>query len=173
MAITASTSAKNRVTRANERKSFFESAKAVISSAVSWNQGDLLYFDDAANLIKVVAATGNAATFLGIAENTVVSGKLQGPYAGLTAVTAAEAIADLVGPSFGVEAALKLKAADVFSPGDKVFLADAQDSQTVSVTDPGDANFIGFYQDSSKTAAAGDEGTILLIGRGKLGVAQI
>jgi hypothetical protein len=172
MAITASTAAKNRVYRSNARKSFFEDAQSVVSTAVSWNQGDLLYFDDATNLIKVVAATGNAATFLGIADNTVSAGKLVGPYAGLTAVTAAEAISALVGPSFGVEALMKLKSGDTFNPGDKVYLADGADSQTVTSTDPGDANFIGQYQGAAVTAGSTSEGVCLLFGRGKTGTVQ-
>lgn len=169
MAITASTSATNRVFRSNARKSFFENAKAAVSTAISWNQGDLLYLDTTAHLIKVVSATGTAATFLGIADNTVSAGKLVGPYTGLTPVTAAEAISSLVGPSFGVEALLKLKASDAFVTGGKVYLSDGSDSQTVSSVDPGDGKFIGFYQDAAKTAAAGDQGVILLIGRGDTG----
>jgi hypothetical protein len=169
MAITASTSAKNRVYRSDARKSFFEDAQSVVSSAVTWYQGDLLYFDDATNLIKVVAATGNAATFLGIADNTVSAGKLVGPYAGLTAVNAAEAISALVGPSFGVEALMKLKSGDVFAPGDKVYLTEGGDSQTVTSTDPGGDLFIGQYQGATVTATATSEGVILLYGRGKTG----
>ncbi len=172
MAITASTSAKNRVFRSDARKSFFEQAKYAVDSTISWNQGDLMYLDTSAHLIKVVAATGNAATFLGVADNTVISGKLVGPYTGLTAVTAAEAISSLVGPSFGVEAKMKLLASDAFVTGGKVYLCNS-DSQTVSSTDPGDQNFIGFFQDAAITAAAGDEGVILLCGRGALGTPQI
>lgn len=173
MAISASTTATNRVFREDAPKSFFPSAKAAISTAISWNQGDLLYLDTSAHLIKVVAATGNAATFLGVAVNTVISGKLQGPYQGLTAVTAAEAIADLAGPQFGLSAQMILKTSDAFVTGGKVYLTEGGTAQTVTSTDPGDANFIGFYNDVAKTAAAGDQGIILLCGRGALGAPQI
>lgn len=172
MAITASTSGKNRIYRSLAARSVFENAKSVISSAVTWYQGDLLYFDDSANLIKVVAATGNAATFLGIADNTVISGKLQGPYTGLTAVDAAVASGAVLGPKYDVEAKMKLKSGDTFNPGDKVYLVDGGDSQTVTSTDPGDGNFIGFFQDAQVTATSGSEGVILIICRYKLGAAQ-
>ncbi len=169
MAISASTTATNRVFREVAVNSLFMSAKNAISTAVSWNQGDLLYLDTSAHLIKVVAASGNAATCLGIAVNTVISGKLQGPYQGLTATTAAEAIADLAGPVFGVEALLILKTSDAFVTGGKVYLAETTNAQTVTSTDPGDGNFIGIYVDVAKTAAAGDQGVIRLIARGSLG----
>lgn len=173
MAITAATTGKNRVWREINPISAFEEAKPVVSSAVTWYQGDLIYFDDSANLLKVVAATGNAATFCGIARNTVISGKLQGPYTGLTATDAAEATSAIVGPVAGVEAKMKLKASDAFAAGDKVYLVNGGDSQTVTVTDPGDANFVGFYQDAAKTASAGDEGTILIVCRYKIGAANV
>lgn len=173
MAITSAGVALNRIFRSDARKSFFENAKAAISTAISWNQGDLLYLDTSAHLIKVVASTANAATFLGIADNTLISGKLQGPYTGLTAVNAAEAIFSVTGPVFGVEATLKLKASDAFVTGGKVYLVEGGDTQTVTSTDPGGDLFIGFFQDAATTAAAGDQGTILLCGRGSLGVAQV
>ncbi len=169
-AITSYGSAVNRVYRSDARKSFFEDAKALASSAVSWNQGDLLYLDTSAHLIKRVAATGDAATFLGIAENTVSAGILVGPYSGLTAVNAAEAIACLVGPSFGVEALMVLKTSDAFNPGDKVYLVSGGNSQQVSVTDPGDGNYIGQFQGPAvASAAAGQTGACLLFGRGITG----
>lgn len=168
MAISASTTATNRVFREVRVSSLFMSAKNAISSAVSWNQGDLLYLDTSAHLIKVVAATGNAATILGVAVNTVISGKLQGPYAGLTAVNAAEAIADLAGPVFGVEALMILNTGDAFVTGGKVYLCNAT-AQTVSSTDPSDANFIGYFTGAATTAAAGQQGTVFLIARGSLG----
>lgn len=166
MAISAASTGKNRIYISSNPRTIFEDAKAVVSSASDWKQGDLLYFDDSANVIKSVTATGNAATFLGIADNSVTDGKLVGPYDGLTAVDAAQAISSLKGPVAGVIAKLKLKASDAFNPGDKVYLADGQDSQTVSVTDPGDANYIGTFVDTAvASAASGQEAQIRLYSR--------
>lgn len=150
----------NNIVRSVAPKSLFESAKAVISSAVSYNQGDLLYFDDAANLIKPVAATANAETILGVAKQTIVSGKVVSPYSG-TAVDAAQALEDLAGPVYGVVASLKLKAGDSFAPGDKVYVT-VTDAQTVTVTDPGDGFHVGIFQSAAVTAVSGSKGDILV-----------
>jgi hypothetical protein len=151
------TVAKNRITRSVRPGSAFESAKQVVGSASTWNQGDLLYFDDSANLLKPVTADADAATFCGIARQSVVNGKPVSPYQG-TAVDAAQAIEDLGGPQYGVIAKLKLKSGDSFSPGDLVY-ASSVDAQTVSVTG---TNAIGIFQDAAIVAASGSEGQVLL-----------
>jgi hypothetical protein len=153
----------NRIVRSVRPSSLFESAAAVISSAVSFNQGDLLFFDDTNNLIKPVTADADGATFCGIARVTISSGKLLSPYQG-TAVDAAVSSVDIPGPQFGVIAKVKLKVADVFNPGDLVY-ATAVDAQTVSSAG---VNSIGVFQGKAITAAAGDEGEVLLFNKAKL-----
>jgi hypothetical protein len=151
------TVAKNRITRSVRPGSAFESAKAVISSASTWNQGDLVYFDDVNNVLKAVTGDTDAATFCGIARQSIVAGKPVSPYQG-TAVDAAQAIEELGGPQFGVIAKLKLKSGDSFAPGDLVY-ASSVDAQTVSVSG---TNAIGIFQDAAIVASSGSEGQVLI-----------
>jgi len=46
------TTAKNRIVRQVAPISIFEEASALVSSAISWNQGDLLYLDTTNKLLK-------------------------------------------------------------------------------------------------------------------------
>lgn len=161
MAITTGTTAKNRIKLSVSPKSLIDHAKSVLSSAVSFNQGDLIALDTGTNLLKAVTATTDAANILGIAKVTVASGKIASPYQG-TAVDASVAISEIPGPEYGSVVSLKLKSGDAFTPMCKVYLADGQDCQTVSSVDPGDGNSIGIYQGGSVTATSGSEGDILL-----------
>ena len=151
------TTPKNNITRSVRPGSIFESALALISSAVSFNQGDLLYLDATNHLIKPVTGDADGATVLGIARNTVVSGKLISSYSG-TAVDASQAIEDVAGPQFGIIAKLKLKSGDAFVPGGAVY-ASSTDAQTVSSTG---TNKIGIFQDASITASSGSQGNVLV-----------
>jgi hypothetical protein len=151
------TIAKNRIVRSVAPNSAIADLTSVLSSAISYNQGDLLYFDDALNLVKPIAADANGATFLGIAQQSVVSGVPKPVYQG-TAVDASVAIEGLAGPAYGVEAKMKLKSGDVFNPGDLVY-GTAVDAQTVSSAG---TNAIGIYVGSTVTAASGSEGVVRL-----------
>lgn len=163
MAITAATSSSNNIVRKGPGKTIFEEAKPVVSASSTWLQGEILCFDTSSHIIRRVAATGDAATLLGVADNVVTSGKLAGPYDGLTAVDAAQVSPGIVGPKYGVEVSLVLKTADAINPGDKVYLADGLSTQTVSVTDPGDHNHVGIYLGAAiASAAAGQLITVLL-----------
>lgn len=155
------TVAKNRIVRQVAPNSVFAAAQPVLSSSVTFNQGDLIAFDTSAKVLKAVSASTDGANILGIAPVSVSSGKLISPYQG-TAVDAAQAITDLSGPIYGVVAKLKLLSGDVFHPGDKVYLTAASDAQTVSSTDPGDGNHVGIFQDAQVTAVSGSEGNVLV-----------
>lgn len=163
MAITASTAGVDRITRGDEGKTLFAEGRNFVGSSTTWYQGDLLYFNTSTHLLAVVAATGNAATIAGIADNTVISGQLLGPYNGLTPVDAAQVSPGFVGPKIGVVAGLILKTSDAFNPGDKVYLVNGGTSQTVTSSDPGDGNYIGIFQDLLvSSASAGQVGNILI-----------
>lgn len=151
------TIAKNRIVRQVAPISLFEDATALISSAISWNQGDLLYLDTVNNLLKPLASDANAATICGIARQTIVSGKLAPVYQG-TQVDAAVAIEAVAGPQAGVVARLKLKSGDAFVPGGAVYYGT--DAQTVSSTG---TNVVGIFQDAAITAGATSEGDIMLV----------
>ena len=154
------TVAQNRITRSVNPYSLFESAKALISSAISFNQGDLLYLDTTNHLIKPIALAADSATFLGIARVTISSGKLVSPYQG-TAVDAAQAISDIPGPQAGVVAKLKLNSGDSFTSGCDVYPV-AGDAQTVTVTGGVGISAIGVFQGAAVTAGAGSEGEVYL-----------
>lgn len=164
MAITAASVGADRIVRSDLGQSLFDDIKAVVSSSVTWKQGDLLSFDTSAHVLKLVAATSDAANFVGIADNYITSGKLVGPYDGLTPVDAAQSGPYAIGPKFGVVASLKLHTGDAFNPGNKVYLSNGDDSQTVTVTDPGDANYIGIFVDAAVASAASGQQAKIKIG---------
>lgn len=133
-------------------QSVFPSIKNFLSSAVSYNQGDLIAFDTSTKLVKAVTATADAAHFLGVAINTVVNGKIKSPYIG-TAVDASAAFEEVAGPEYGCVFKLKAKTGDAFVKGDLVYLTTV-DAQTVTVTDPGDGLYIGVYLGGAIASAA-------------------
>ena len=149
------TSPKNRITRSVSPKSVYESAINVIDATVSFNQGDILCLDS--GLLKAVAADADGATVLGVAQATISSGKVVGPYAGL-ATSAAQAIEDIAGPVYGVVVRMKLKSGDSFVPSGAVY-ACAVDAQTVSSAG---SNQIGIFQGPAITAGSSSEGEILI-----------
>lgn len=149
------TTAKNTIVRQVAPNAALADLTNFVSSACTWNQGDVLYFDLPTRLVKPVAADADGATVLGVAVQTVVAGKPKAVYSG-TAVDAAAAIETLAGPLFGVEIKVKLKSGDVFAPGDTVY-ATAVDAQTVSSAG---VNAIGRYVGPTVTAGASSEGVI-------------
>lgn len=149
---------KNTIVRSVAPKSLFESAKSVISAAVSFNQGDLLVFDGAANLLKKPALETEGITFLGVARVSIVNGKLESPYN--TDVVSSQALQDIPGPVFGVVAKCVLKTGDTIAPGDDVYLDPATGTRGVTVTG---TKSIGTYQGIAIAgAAAGTEIEVLI-----------
>lgn len=161
MAITSAGVAVNRIVRNGPGKSLFDDCSNV-SASVSWNQGDLIAYDTSAHKLKVVTAQTDAANFVGIADNTIVSGKLAGPYDGLTGNDAASVGPLFCGPKYGVVASMKLNSGDSFVHGQPVYLTSAGDSQTVTITAPTTNDPIGIYQGPSLTAGAGSVGNVLI-----------
>jgi len=151
------TIAKNRIVRQVAPISLFEEAQALVSSAIDWNQGDLIYLDTVANLLKPLGSDANAATICGIARQTIVAGKPKAVYQG-TQVDAAAAIEGVAGPQAGVIAKMKLKSGDAFVPGGAVYYGG--DAQTVSSTG---TNVVGIFQDAAITAGATSEGNVMLV----------
>lgn len=140
----------NNIVRSVAPKSKFESCIAVLSTAVNYNQGDLIAFDTSAKVLTV-ATTANVASLLGVARQTVINGVTKSPYT--TAVDASQAIEDVGGPVYGVVAFFNGKVGDAFTPGCAVYLT--ADPQTLTVTDPGSNDSVGIYQGRAATGAAG------------------
>lgn len=154
------TAINNIIRQGAQGRSMFASALPVLSSAVSYNQGDLLCFDTSGNVLAV-AATANVANFLGVAINTVVSGVPASPYPG---VPVTEAASDMGGPLFGVVATFTLETGSDLAPGDLVYLS-AVGAQTVADSDPGSNGSIGIYtgtQGTLASSAAGQKVDILV-----------
>lgn len=148
----------NKIVRDLGAKSVFPDATAVISSSVSFNQGDLLVFNDTSNILAVPALETEGVTFLGIAPVTIVSGKLASPY--VTAVDASQAISSVPGPSYNVVALLVAKTGVAFNPGDLVYLDPATGTRGVTSTG---TKAIGVYQGAAiSSATAGQEIEVLL-----------
>lgn len=150
---------KNTIVRSVAPKSIFESAKAVISSSVSFDQGDLLVYDATNKVLKKPAAETEGATFLGVARASIVNGKLASPYN--TDVVASQAIQDVPGPQYGVVAMCVLKAASTIAPGDSVYLDPGTGTRGVAVTG---TKAIGTYQGPAITGSAAGVEIPVLIG---------
>lgn len=151
----------NNIVRSVAARSLFDSAKKVLTSSVTFNQGDLIAFDTSNHILKAVSATGDAANILGVAVEKISSGVVSSPYTG-TAVDSSVAIEDIKGPVYGVVATMTMKTGDTFHPGDKAYVV-ASDAQTVTATNPGDGNYIGIYQGALvSSASAGQTGEFLI-----------
>jgi hypothetical protein len=147
--------AKNRIVRTDNAGSVFPDATKLIDNTISFNQGDLLFLDTVAHLIKPLAADADTQNLLGISDITIVNGKLPSGYT--TPVDASAGMSAVPGPLFGVEADMIAKAADVFVAGQEVFWDSASGNpQQVTSASPGtNARSVGVYQGAGYTAPAG------------------
>jgi hypothetical protein len=151
----------NKIVREVTKGAVFEDATNVIDSTVSFLQGDLLVFDDTANLLKVPSAESEGSTFLGIARVDVVSGHIRGAYEGLTDVDASVAAGAIPGPVYGVEAKVVLKTGDSIAPGDLVYLDPASGTRNVKVAG---SKAIGVYQGATISGAAAGTEVVVKLG---------
>jgi hypothetical protein len=149
----------NNIVRTVTPGSIFEEASAVISSSVSFNQGDLLVFDDTNNVLKKPAAEAEGATFLGVARCSIASGKLVSPYN--TDVVASQAASAIPGPQYGVICKLTLKTSSSLNPGDLVYLDPATGTDGIAVTG---TKAIGIYQGPALTGSAAGLKVEVLLG---------
>lgn len=160
MSYSATTPA-NRIVRQGPGKSLFEDCSQVVGTA-SWNQGDLICIDSSTHLLRAVSGQTDAVSICGIADNTIVSGKLSGPYDGLAGNNAAAGGPQFAGPKYGVVASMKLLSGDAFVHGQPVYLTTAGDAQTVTITAPSTNDPIGIYQGPSLTAGSASVGPVLI-----------
>jgi hypothetical protein len=149
---------KNNVVRVIRQGSVFPEAAALVNSSISFEQGDLMYFDTGTIRKQTTGDTG--ASFLGIAPVTVVSGLEKRPYT--TDVDASGADGAIPGPVFGDVVKLVAKTGDAFTVGCKVYPDPATGTRGISTT-AGSLVAIGVYQGKAITAAAaGQEVEVLL-----------
>lgn len=150
----------NIIRQGAQGRSIFASALPLLSTAVSYNQGDLLCYDSS-NKVLIPAATANYANFLGVAVNTIVSGLPASPYPG---VPVNEAASDLAGPLFGVVASLTLDTSSNLVIGGLVYLSSVG-AQNVASADPGSSDHIGIYtgsQGAITSSVAGQKVDVLI-----------
>lgn len=153
----------NNIKRSVAPKTLFPSAKVLLDSSVSFNQGDLLAL--VGGKLKAIALDADTTYFLGVAKVTVVDGKLKSPYQG-TAVDAALAVSDVPGPEYGVVVELKLHLGDAFSPGDLVYPLGTDDAQTItSSSNAGARKPCGIFQGPTVAAAAAGEKGLVMLGQ--------
>ena len=148
----------NFIVRSVRPASVFPSLLHLVDNTISFEQGDLLFYDAANDLVKVLGAETDTAAFLGISEVTLVLGKIKQPYS--TDVDASQAIVSEAGPVFGVVALLEAKSGDSFTPGVEVGADAANLKRGASTTIT--TNSIGVYQGKALTASAGDLIEVLL-----------
>lgn len=118
------------------------------------NQGDQVYFDTSANVVKPVASNANAATFAGVAGDR----SWMNPYG--TTLYPQGSIPVWKDGIF----TFKTTAAETLEMGDAVYVG--ADAQTVSDQDPGSGNIIGYVWlrpgQSSITGASGTNVEVLI-----------
>ena len=146
----------NNIVKSNDRYSVFDDIQALLDTTVSFNQGDLLILDTTNHLVIKPTAETDGATFLGVAVETVVNGKLKKPY--VTDVDAAAAISPVPGPVAGVEVKLVLKTGSSIAPGAAVYLDPATGSMGVAATG---TKIIGVYTGAQGTLAGSAAGQVI------------
>jgi len=147
----------NAIKRSVAPNAVFESATAQTDATVSYEQGDLLCL--LTGLIQKPAAEADGATFLGVARETVVLGKLARPYT--TDVDASQAASEIPGPQFGIEAEVISKTGDAWAVGGLVYLDPATGAR--GVTSAG-TKAIGVYLGPVIAAATAGQKIIIRVG---------
>ena len=150
----------NTIVKSIAPKSVFDDASAVTSTTADFEQGDLLIFNDTTNVIEKPTLETQGNTFLGIAQQTVIDGKVKSPYIG-TAVDASQAIAPIAGPVYGVVAKLVAKTAITLAPGDLIYLDPATGARGVTNTG---TKAIGIYQGAAVASTVAGQEIECLIG---------
>lgn len=138
----------NLIREVNPGRSLFASLKPVLSTACTWNQGDILTYDATNNVLKAATGSGSGANLVGVAVNTIVAGIMPSPYQG-TAVDASQAIEDASGPLFGNVFQMNMVSGDAWQPGQLAYLTG--DPQTVTSAATGSA--VGVYQGAAVASA--------------------
>ena len=146
----------NNIKRTIAPNQIFPSADGLVDATISWKQGDLLYFDDTANLIKPISVETQAATLLGVALQSVTLGVQDGPYTGLTDTSPSGGA--LSGPMCGVEVELTLNTGDTVAAGDKLYAT----TDPTKVTNVAGTKVIGVYT-GNKAIVAAPAGTKVLL----------
>jgi len=138
--------------------SVFDDVSALVSSAISFNQGDLIEIDTSGHLVGAIGGSSTGQYVLGISRVTVVSGVVKQPYS--TENDAAIAAGKIPGPVSGVVVKLVSKTADAWVPGQDVYPYGTGGAYYVTTSG---SKSIGIYQGPTiASAAAGQEIEVML-----------
>lgn len=150
----------SKIKRTIAQKEIFEDLQGKIAATASWETGALLVWDATNAVVKVPAAETEGNTFLGITDNTVVSGVLKQSYIG-TDNSASIPSYEIAGPSYGVVAQVVLKTGDSLAIGASVYLDPASGQNNVQASG---TKAIGCYVGNVaiSSAAAGTTIQVLL-----------
>lgn len=149
----------NSLARNVATKTIFVDVSDKVDSTVSFNQGDLLIFDTTSKLLALPAAEADAATFLGVAPVTIVSGKYPSIYN--TAVDASTGTPALPGPQYGSVYRVILTAGEAVVSGQEIYLDPVAGPRNVQSAG---TKAIGIYEGKALTAGTGGTEIEVLIG---------
>lgn len=106
--------------------------KPLVTSSVSFNQGDFLIMDTTDHIVAAPASETDGANLLGVASVDIVDGVLRSAIS--TDVDASLASPSIPGPSYGDEFLVVLKNSVTAHPGDALYLDPATGTRGVTTT---------------------------------------
>lgn len=122
----------------------------IADGTFDFNQGDLLYYDSAAKIVKPLDSDAHAATLVGVAARAAYLA----PYVGMN-IAAGPAMQknyyDSALVAFGVVASFYSTTAETYYDNDQVFWGS--DAQTLTKVDPGVGHPVGVVKMPSGSAA--------------------
>lgn len=149
----------NPIARRVARNTLYADIKALITSSVSFNAGDLLIMNTSSHIVALPASETDGANFIGVAVVTVVSGQVASAIS--TDVDASVAAGSIPGPEFGDEYKVILSAGLTAHPGDKLYLDPTTGSRNVAVTG---TKPVGIYVGATITAVTGGSEIVAKLG---------
>ena len=153
----------NTVNKQIREGSLIPDVKNFTNSSISYNQGDLLIFDTANNVVRAPSAESECASFLGIAALDVVSGYPRSPYS--TQVDASQGVTSMQGPTYGNTFNMVLQTGTTLAPGAAIYAkpvaVGVEPNTLVAATG---TYQIGVYVGPSVTSSAAGQVVEVLIG---------
>lgn len=144
-------------------RTLFPDVKYFTNSSISYNQGDLLIFDTANNVVRAASAESECASFLGIAALDVVNGYPRSPYS--TQVDGSQGIVAIPGPQYGDTFNMVLQTGSTLAPGAAIYgkpvAVGVEPNTLVAATG---TYQIGIYQGGAITSSAAGTMIEVLIG---------
>lgn len=155
---------KNTVNKQIREGAVIPDVKSFTNASISYNQGDLLIFDTANNVVRAPSAEAECAAFLGIASLDVVSGFPRSPY--ISQVDASQGVTSMEGPIYGNTFNMVLQTGTTMNPGAALYgspvAVGVEPNNLVAATG---TYQIGVYVGPVVTSSAAGQVVEVLIGR--------